>query len=73
MVHDPEFRKSLNEAHKQSRLAEESTNRGTQERDLDALESKEAELRAKLETERSVFPTLSNLCERLDEQLWKAF
>lgn len=41
--------------------------------DLDALESKEAELRAKLETERSVFPTLSNLCERLDEQLWKAF
>lgn len=33
----------------------------------------EAEQRAKRETERSVFPSISNFCERLDENLYKAY
>jgi hypothetical protein len=64
MVHDAEFRKSLLAAHETSQV---TAGKEGEAMDLDALESKEAEQRAMLETERSVFPTLSNLCERLDE------
>lgn len=64
LIQRPVFIKSLKEAH-----APVEAPKGANETDVEKL----MESRQQFETERQVFPSLSNFAEGLNEQLWRAY